>query len=317
MSMVTRCPHCATSFRITSNLLKMHQGLVRCGNCSEVFNAFDSLSTVHDTPSHADISRQDAPVASLAAEPSQIEPDVNPVEAPSDVEPDVNPEEAPHLAELPDEMPEEETRQAELVQALPAEVQQVHEAEIGPGALDEIPASPVPEQEIVEEFFVGKKPSKFGWVWTAGSILLVLVLLAQAVYYFRMEISIETPGLKPFLQAYCRLLECTVPLPERVDLIGIESSSLQAEPNRVGVIDLNASIRNSAPFEQAYPLLELTLTDAQDAPLARKVFKPSDYLRKDIRIDAGIASNGAASVRLNLDTGTLLPNGYRLYLFYP
>ncbi len=286
MSMVTRCPHCATSFRITSHLLKMHQGLVRCGHCSEVFNAFDSLSTVHGAPPEEKVSRE-AP----RREAPRVE---HPPEA-------IEPQPA---FELPAE-PE-------------AERKTVRDVEEPPGSQMVLAEKPeISEPEIAEEFFVGKKPSKFGWAWTMGSVLLLALLCAQAAYYYRMELSIGTPGLKPALRTYCRLLGCTLPLPKKADLIGIESSSLQAETGRVGVIDLNASIRNSASFAQDYPLLELTLTDAQDAPLARKIFKPSDYLRKEIRVDEGIAPNGAANARLALDTGALLPNGYRLYLFYP
>src|SRR5487761_2220045 len=73
MSMLTRCPHCSTSFKITSHLLKMHQGLVRCGHCAEVFNAFDSLYTVHDTPSSAEETRNEV-AGKVAVEILQAEP---------------------------------------------------------------------------------------------------------------------------------------------------------------------------------------------------------------------------------------------------
>ncbi len=262
MGMITRCPHCSTSFRITSELLKTHHGLVRCGNCSEVFNAFDSLSTLHDSP-----------IPEAASEPAQVRDE--------------------HDFEKP----------------LPA----------GEPAREE---SPLPEIEALpesseEEFFVGEKPSKFRWAWGLGSALLFVSFLAQSFYQFRMEIGIAIPGMKPFLHDYCRLLECTVPLPGKAELIGIESSSLNAEKDRAGVIDLKALIRNGAPYAQAYPLIEITLTDAQDGPLARKVFGPSDYLRKDVRVEEGIPPDSAVNVSLDLDTGALQPSGYRLYLFYP
>jgi len=271
MSMVTRCPHCTTSFRITSPVLKMHHGLVRCGHCSEVFNAFDSLSTTHDAPEESAVAVPEAPVQEV------------PVHVP---------EPAGETAAKPaaPEPPEEPFQEAEL-EVLP--------------------------DEPMEEFFVAKKPSRFGRVWGVGSALLLVSLLVQAVYYFRMEIGIELPGLKPYLEASCALLGCTIPLPEKIDLVGIESSSLQNQPGRTGVIDLHASIRNSAPFAQEYPLIELTLTDAQEAPLARKIFRPSDYLARNAGIGEGVPANAAVNVGLHLDVGTLQASGYRLYLFYP
>src|SRR5690554_6990577 len=40
-NMVTRCPKCATSFRITSGQLKSAKGAVRCGSCLHIFQAQD------------------------------------------------------------------------------------------------------------------------------------------------------------------------------------------------------------------------------------------------------------------------------------
>jgi predicted Zn finger-like uncharacterized protein len=42
--MLTRCPHCQTAFRVTSEQLKARQGRVRCGACQSVFDALDTLS---------------------------------------------------------------------------------------------------------------------------------------------------------------------------------------------------------------------------------------------------------------------------------
>jgi len=41
--MLTRCPSCATIFRVTAEQLKAKQAMVRCGKCRQVFNALDSL----------------------------------------------------------------------------------------------------------------------------------------------------------------------------------------------------------------------------------------------------------------------------------
>lgn len=42
-NMVTRCPKCATSFRITSAQLQSAKGAVRCGSCLHIFKAQDHL----------------------------------------------------------------------------------------------------------------------------------------------------------------------------------------------------------------------------------------------------------------------------------
>ena len=42
--MLTRCPECSTSFRVTAEQLRLAQGAVRCGNCEAVFDALTTLS---------------------------------------------------------------------------------------------------------------------------------------------------------------------------------------------------------------------------------------------------------------------------------
>lgn len=43
-SFITQCPHCSTSFRVSSTQLTAARGMVRCGACLEVFNAAHALS---------------------------------------------------------------------------------------------------------------------------------------------------------------------------------------------------------------------------------------------------------------------------------
>ena len=82
------------------------------------------------------------------------------------------------------------------------------------------------------------------------------------------------------------------------------------------MVVLNAVLRNRAAFAQAYPSLELTLTDAQDKTLGRRVFAPKEYLAKGADAKRGMPSNEEVGVKLYLDLGALKAVGYRLYLFY-
>ena len=42
--MITRCPACATAFRVTEQQLQAREGQVRCGRCSTLFDALAALS---------------------------------------------------------------------------------------------------------------------------------------------------------------------------------------------------------------------------------------------------------------------------------
>ena len=130
----------------------------------------------------------------------------------------------------------------------------------------------------------------------------------------RTDLAARLPSLKPALVGYCRLLKCSVPLPQKAELLSIESSGLEADPARENQIILNALLRNRATFTQAFPSLELTLNDAQDKPVARRVFRPADYLPLAENEKSGLLPNREIIIRLHLNTANLNPVGYRLML---
>ena len=48
MSMITKCPACATAFRVSPQQLQAQHGMVRCGRCATVFDGFKDLATQRD-----------------------------------------------------------------------------------------------------------------------------------------------------------------------------------------------------------------------------------------------------------------------------
>lgn len=188
-----------------------------------------------------------------------------------------------------------------------------------PGLEDE-PTTLAQQVQFVEELteeVSDQTSKKTNWIGILSASLLVLIFVAQAAYFFRIELSARLPGFKPLLNQYCELLSCTVALPQQIDLIAIESSELESDPNHANVIILHVLIHNRAPYAQMYPNLELTLTDLQDQAIARRMFHPADYLKAGSDEKLGVAANRDLDIRLRLDTTDLKPSGYRLFLFYP
>jgi hypothetical protein len=153
--------------------------------------------------------------------------------------------------------------------------------------------------------------------WVLGSLFLFFVLAAQAVYFYRAELAVMAPAAKPYLASYCELLDCTIRLPQRAKLLNIESSEMQSDTQRPGVIMLNATVRNHASYPQAFPLFQLTLIDAKDRPLASRTFLPEAYLGHKAGPAEAIAPNDEINISLHLDSGNLNAAGYRLSLLYP
>ncbi|HEY3076553.1 MAG TPA: DUF3426 domain-containing protein [Burkholderiales bacterium] len=176
-------------------------------------------------------------------------------------------------------------------------------------------AQPMPD-------FLAEEPRsrRSRWLWGAAALVAALGIAAQFAYRFRAELAAAAPEAREPLRAFCRPLGCEVPLPRRPELMSIDSSELQADSRREGLIVLNAVIRNRARFPQDYPALELTLTDEADRPLLRRVLAPRDYLdqaRREELVRQGLAGGTEAALRVFLDTSRTRATGYRLYLFYP
>lgn len=50
MSQITRCPSCATTFKVVADQLRISDGWVRCGQCKEVFDASEHLLQPEPAP---------------------------------------------------------------------------------------------------------------------------------------------------------------------------------------------------------------------------------------------------------------------------
>lgn len=150
----------------------------------------------------------------------------------------------------------------------------------------------------------------------AGVALLLIGLLLQSAYVFRDAIARELPGLRPLYVAACASLGCDMPLPREAALINIESPDLQSEPGRPGRYILHATIQNRANFPQAWPHLELTLTDAGDVPVVRRVLTPEEWVPAN-RLRGDFRARSDATVRLPFGASEVAPTGYRVYVFYP
>lgn len=65
--MITQCPACGTSFRVTLPQLRAQHGRVRCGRCAHVFDGFETLAIPGDDRS-PDAGAQPVPVAAVVAD---------------------------------------------------------------------------------------------------------------------------------------------------------------------------------------------------------------------------------------------------------
>ena len=159
--------------------------------------------------------------------------------------------------------------------------------------------------------FDSEPPARAAWPFVVGALLLLIALLGQLAYHYRTDIVLRMAWLQPLYAA----LGVDIPLPRNPSLVSIETSDLQSD-NARGLFVLQATLKNRAAFAQAWPALELSLTDTNDAVVVRRVMYAAEYLPPGTASDA-FPANGDVAVRLWIEAKDLGASGYRLYIFYP
>lgn len=153
-------------------------------------------------------------------------------------------------------------------------------------------------------------------LWGFLILILVVAAIAQSIYFLRSEIAIYYPNLKPYLVRACVPFRCTIELPKKIEFIVIDDSDIQEDADYKGLMRLSSTLINQANFNQAYPKLELTLTDVEDKPKLRRIFSPSEYLPPHTDISRGLAPGEEIKIRLAMTTQGESVAGYRVYVSY-
>ena len=87
---------------------------------------------------------------------------------------------------------------------------------------------------------------------------------------------------RPLLEWVCANRGCDLPLYE--DLSAIEPSNLSvgSHPNRADTIMVQVQIRNTAPFEQAFPVMIVGFNTTDNELIALREFSPTEYLQGEL-----------------------------------
>jgi predicted Zn finger-like uncharacterized protein len=176
-----------------------------------------------------------------------------------------------------------------------------------------------PELEDLEFMRRGRVQEKAGktrrMLIATGSVVLALALLVQGMTTFRNVLAARFPQLKPALAFSCAPFGCRVELPTQIDTLSIETGELQTQAPATLV--LTTLLRNQGDLVQAWPDIELALTDANDKPLVRRVFSPAEYLPHGASAQKGFAPRSEQAVKLYFELSQVKASGYHIAIFYP
>jgi predicted Zn finger-like uncharacterized protein len=315
--MQTTCPECRTTFRVSQENLGARRGLVRCGSCHAVFNAYDTLLPELETPSPDEVAHA-APASAAYEEQPPLNTPLDALESAAGDGDDVEIAGPPAAAAIaPAESGPVESEPAadepDTIESAPA-LATLAQTEAEPAA-----EKAVPDILLEPMWPVSDKPKrtwKF-WLYLLLVAVLAAALLLQTLYFLRGELAAALPATRPALESLCRPLACTVPLARQLDKSAIAASSLEHDPENKSRVKLSLLLANRSGQAQAWPWIMLTLSDVRQAPVAQKVFRPSAYLPKDLDASAGLAAGSEREIRLDLDIGNLVASGYAVNLSYP
>jgi predicted Zn finger-like uncharacterized protein len=293
MNYITSCPACETQFLLTKEQLKAHRGKVQCGNCEHIFNAKNRLTEISDDIHSA--AEYQASIEAQGNEASQ-----NTEEKPMSEVLNVVLESVPNLENLESTQPDNP-----YVDEIVIEAEEIYEVET-PAVIEDLTTNPKFHQ-----------PKTKLNIWLLlFSLLLAILAGLQSIYAARTKIAAEYPQFKPYLVQACVLLKCEIDLPKNLDFFTIDDSDMQEDETHENVINFSSLLINSAPYAQAYPNIELTLTDTSDQPVLRRIIKPAEYLTNTANVAAGIASRDEVRINLAINVTDLAVAGYRVLLVY-
>ena len=351
MSLITRCPACGTKFKVVTDQLKVSEGWVRCGHCAEVFVGTLHLQTSHtptlDLPLKSNLAElsadfsgvsQDAKLASNLSGLGSNVGDFNLSELQQqwtaqlhkavDIDLNENGQTIP-TACVPRVEPSSIVYTPDT-QAIDIDIDSRYPTEV---------ISPNKQEESADVSFVRHARRRNFWrkpfvrvALSALCIALTVLVLLQIVVQQKDRLATLEPGLTPSLQMLCKLLQCEIKPLKHIEAIVIDSSAFRKI--NADTYALSFSFKNTGEFSVAMPSLEVTLTDGQELPVLRRVFKPNQFGASSLLLSTGSVGSIFSSVItlqvLNTDevgldsaiiaapvSGPIRVAGYRVLAFYP
>ena len=326
MGLITRCPACGTMFKVVADQLKISEGWVRCGHCAEIFDATADLRDEAEREVPV-VLRESAGPAMAPAETDDDEPSDG-----SGYSSSLQSEVADSAIEgTPDAMEIEEQVQSLREHPLdqPFELRRADPGEMGePGPYGYSKPMPLEAQQAEAEpelhdlSFVKQARRREFWARPAVRVLLAFLLLAlaaalaaQVAYQDRDRIAAAYPAARPWLGRMCDVVRCRIGPPRLIDAVAIETTSfnkLRGDSYR-----LNVTLKNTGATAVAMPALELTLTDAQDQAVLRRVLGATEFAAGAVAINAQSDWSTSVVIAVNAGAAGARVAGYRVLAFYP
>lgn len=307
-NLATRCPVCATVFRVVPDQLRVSDGWVRCGRCAEVFNAAERLVDIDPTAPSRTLDEA-APAAGdgAHAEARMAEADAAVARLPSSTA-------AASAADAPGLAPDLERPFSAMLNTPEP-----------PGPAPDAPqALPDPRAEPDDRpSFMRRADRAARWrrpgvrlALALAATVAALALAAQIGYEYRDLAAAHWPAARPALEQACATLGCRVEAARAINALAVESSGL-VRVEKSSLYKLSVSLRNRSAIEVALPAFDLSLTDSQGRLVARRVLRVAELGSAHTALASGRELALQATLQAPAPAGGEPVAGYTIELFYP
>lgn len=123
----------------------------------------------------------------------------------------------------------------------------------------------------------------FGWM--AMSVLMLLLLIAQFVYFNFESLSIN-PKTANKIEKMCAIFQCKIPYMNATEL---QIKNIKLNSNTRGQTTFSGKLINSATLSQPFPALKLTLK-RKNQVIASQIIQPRQYLPENLKTLSRLAT---------------------------
>ena len=135
--------------------------------------------------------------------------------------------------------------------------------------------------------------------WQFALVAALGLLLGLQILIADRERLAADEDWRPLITRLCGVVGCSVPTWHQPGAFSMLNRDVRPIANLPGILEAQATFRNDAAWPQAWPLLLLSLSDADGRVVGTRQFTPAEYLGKDIP-KAGLAPGQSAQVSFRL-----------------